>query len=74
MWHGLSCRPEHSTKKRGTGRSHIHFVPTVHRRVVNSGRDPESDIIIFVDWRKAMQDGIKCCWSDNGVLLSEGNK
>eukprot|EP00959_Pyramimonas_sp_CCMP1952_P295737 6185613-Pyramimonas_sp.AAC.1 len=32
MWHGLSCRKEHNTKKKGAGRSRIHFVPTLRRR------------------------------------------
>eukprot|EP00959_Pyramimonas_sp_CCMP1952_P348060 7290330-Pyramimonas_sp.AAC.1 len=73
MRHGLSCRSEHNSKKRGTGRSRIHFAPTVRRRSVNSGWDPDPNVIIFVDWHEALQDGIKFCWSDNGVLLSEAN-
>eukprot|EP00959_Pyramimonas_sp_CCMP1952_P455611 9471819-Pyramimonas_sp.AAC.1 len=72
MWIGLSCRREHNTKKKGAGRSHIHFVPTLQRRDVQSGWDPDSEIIISVDWRQALKGGIEFCWSDNGVLLSEG--
>eukprot|EP00959_Pyramimonas_sp_CCMP1952_P042718 893228-Pyramimonas_sp.AAC.1 len=56
MWYGLSCRPERNTKKRGSGRSHIHFAPTIRRRGVKSGWDPESNIVIFVDWHQALKD------------------
>eukprot|EP00959_Pyramimonas_sp_CCMP1952_P389686 8166039-Pyramimonas_sp.AAC.1 len=46
VWIGFSCRKEHNTKKKGTGRSHIRFVPTLRRRDVQSGWDPDSEIII----------------------------
>eukprot|EP00959_Pyramimonas_sp_CCMP1952_P037820 791753-Pyramimonas_sp.AAC.1 len=72
MWHGLSCRKEHNRKKRGTGRSHIRFVPTLRRRGVQRGWGPDSEIVLFVDWHQALKDGIVFCWSDNGVLLSKG--
>eukprot|EP00959_Pyramimonas_sp_CCMP1952_P383175 8029087-Pyramimonas_sp.AAC.1 len=72
MWRGLSCRREHNAEKKGTGRSRIHFVPTLRRRDVQSGWDPDSEIIISVAWHQAMKDGVEFCWSDNGVLLSEG--
>eukprot|EP00959_Pyramimonas_sp_CCMP1952_P352072 7376637-Pyramimonas_sp.AAC.1 len=69
---GLSCRKEHNTKKKGTGRSRIRFVPTLQRRGVQSGWDPESEIIISIDWHLALKDKMEFCWSDNGALLSEG--
>eukprot|EP00959_Pyramimonas_sp_CCMP1952_P210865 4412495-Pyramimonas_sp.AAC.1 len=72
MWVGLSWRKEHNTKKKGTGRSHIHVVPTLQRRDVQSGWDPESEITISIYWHQALKDKIEFCWSDNGALLSEG--
>eukprot|EP00959_Pyramimonas_sp_CCMP1952_P120721 2523923-Pyramimonas_sp.AAC.1 len=65
-WYGLSCRKEHNTKKRGTGRSRILFVPTPRRRGMQSGWGPDSEIVIFVDWHQALKDGIDFCWSDIG--------
>eukprot|EP00959_Pyramimonas_sp_CCMP1952_P329951 6908432-Pyramimonas_sp.AAC.1 len=67
-WVGLSCRKEHNAKKKGTGRSRIHFIPTLQRRDAQSGWDPESEIINSIDWHQAVKDKIEFCLSDNGVL------
>eukprot|EP00959_Pyramimonas_sp_CCMP1952_P324881 6800184-Pyramimonas_sp.AAC.1 len=55
LWVGLSCRKEHNAKKKGTGRSHILFVPTLQRRDAQSGWDPESEITISIDWQQALK-------------------
>lgn len=58
---------------RPQSRKHIHFAKGLPGDdAVISGARNTSQIFIFIDMKKAMDDGIEFFMSDNGVILSEG--
>lgn len=56
-------------------RVHIHFAPGLpgENRVI-SGMRTTCDIYIYIDMKKALQDGLKFFMSANNVILSSGDK
>lgn len=50
-------------------RKHIHFARGVD---AVSGKRHDCDLLVFVDMKKAMEDGIIFYESQNGVILTEG--
>ncbi|KAF9459323.1 KptA family-domain-containing protein [Collybia nuda] len=54
-------------------RNHIHLAQGVAGENVISGMRNSSQILIFIDVQKALDAGIKFFFSDNGVILTEGN-
>ncbi|KAF8652158.1 hypothetical protein AX16_004515 [Volvariella volvacea WC 439] len=55
-------------------RNHIHLAQGVAGDNVISGMRKSSQILIFIDVQRAIDDGIKFFLSDNGVVLTEGNE
>ncbi|KAJ7761495.1 KptA family-domain-containing protein [Mycena maculata] len=55
-------------------RNHIHLAQGVGGDNVISGMRGSSQVLIFVDVQKAMDEGIKFFLSNNGVILTEGNE
>ncbi|KAF9453489.1 hypothetical protein P691DRAFT_792554 [Macrolepiota fuliginosa MF-IS2] len=55
-------------------RNHIHFAQDVGGDNVISGMRKSSQILIFIHVRKALDAGIKFYLSDNGIVLTEGDK
>lgn len=69
------------------GRNHVHFasgLPAGFESIIDqgsthvaapviSGMRKSSTVLMFLDITKAMEAGIKFWWSDNGVILTEGN-
>lgn len=54
-------------------RQHLHFAPGLPTdREVVSGFRRDVNLLIFLDLRKALQDGMKFYMSDNKVILTEG--
>lgn len=51
------------------GRNHIHFAKSKN---VSSGIRKNAEVYIYIDVKKAMENGIKFYESDNGVILSPG--
>ncbi|KAI5066919.1 hypothetical protein GOP47_0017447 [Adiantum capillus-veneris] len=55
------------------GRNHVHFASGLPREDgVISGMRHTSEVLIYLDAKKALQDGMKLYLSDNGVILTEG--
>jgi 2'-phosphotransferase len=50
-------------------RSHIHFSPSLDSK---SGKRANTDVIIYIDMEKAMNDNIIFYRSSNNVILSYG--
>ena len=50
-------------------RKHIHFAKSLDAA---SGKRSDCNLLVYVDMKKAMDDGIVFYESDNGVILSEG--
>lgn len=60
------------------GRNHIHCVNVdlanpQHQGVVMSGTRGESDVVVYVNFRAAMEEGISFQWSENNVVLTKGH-
>ncbi|CDO55552.1 hypothetical protein DV495_000760 [Geotrichum candidum] len=56
-------------------RNHIHMAPgKLGDEGVISGMRASSDVYIYIDYEKALADGIKFFKSTNGVILSPGNE
>lgn len=53
-------------------RKHIHFVEEIDRTKQISGFKQKSDVAIYIDMQKCMNDGMVFYKSANGVILSEG--
>lgn len=53
-------------------RTHIHFTDSLPQDSVKSGIRLNCQIYIYIDVKKAMNDGIKFYLSDNNVILSSG--
>jgi 2'-phosphotransferase len=54
-------------------RIHIHFTTNLEVSKVVSGMRKSSEVFIFIDLEKALQDGFKFYESHNGVILTSGN-
>ena len=48
------------------------MVPTLRPRNVQSGFHEDADYIVHVAWKEAMEQGMRFCYSENGVLLTPG--
>jgi 2'-phosphotransferase len=58
------------------GRNHVHFstgLPEDKQGVI-SGMRSDAEILVYVDVRKSVEDGMEWWISDNGVVLTEGNE
>ena len=53
-------------------RKHIHFVENINKDKQISGFKKESDVILTIDIKKCICDGIKFYKSSNNVILTEG--
>jgi len=76
--HGTTKKAWESISHQGLSkmaRNHIHLaLGRPGDPNVKSGMRNTSDILIFIDIPKAIQDGFKFFISTNGVVLTEGNK
>ncbi len=74
--HGTTREAWSKIKKHGLNkmkRMHIHFaVGLAHDDEVISGYRKNSEVLIYIDMEKAMNDGIEFYMSDNRVILTEG--
>ncbi|KAH7387387.1 hypothetical protein KP509_16G020300 [Ceratopteris richardii] len=74
--HGTLMKNLDSILKTGLkkmGRIHIHFASGLPKEDgVISGMRHSSEVLIYLDSEKALQDGMKLFLSDNGVILTEG--
>jgi 2'-phosphotransferase len=58
-------------------RNHIHFstgLPEDKKGAVISGMRNDAEILIYVDIKKSLQDGVLWWLSENGVVLTDGDK
>jgi 2'-phosphotransferase len=51
------------------GRKHIHIAKSL---TATSGKRKDCDLLVYIDMRGAMEDGIVFYESQNGVILTEG--
>jgi len=75
--HGTTRKAWELISKEGLSkmkRNHIHLAQGVPGNNVISGMRNSSQILIWVDVQKAINAGIKFHFSDNGVVLTEGNE
>lgn len=76
--HGSYLRNWNSIQQHGLSRmkrTHIHLAPGLPgEEGVISGMRNDCDLAIFIDVTKAISDGIQFFWSENGVLLTTGDK
>ncbi|CAE1257683.1 TRPT1 [Acanthosepion pharaonis] len=76
--HGTYYGHWESIRKEGLKRMkrvHIHFAPGLPgENCVISGMRSTCDVLIYIDLKKAMQDGLKFFLSANNVILCSGNK
>lgn len=72
--HGSYLRNWSSIQQHGLSRmkrTHIHLAPGLPgEEGVISGMRKDCDLAIFINVTKALSDGIRFFWSDNGVLLT----
>lgn len=75
--HGTYLRNLSQIKERGLSRmrrNHIHCAPQLpNDKAVISGARSDSEVYIYIDLKKALNDGIKFYKSKNGVILTPGN-
>ncbi|KAL6480460.1 hypothetical protein MHYP_G00114930 [Metynnis hypsauchen] len=75
--HGSYMRHWASIRSKGLSRmnrTHIHLAPGLPgESQVISGMRQNCDLAVYVDVPKALSDGIKFYWSENGVLLTPGD-
>lgn len=72
VFHGTYKKHFSSIQKNGLqrmNRKHIHFAK---KKNAVSGKRHDCDLLVFVDMKKAMEDGILFYESQNGVILTEG--
>ncbi len=72
IFHGSYKKHLESIKSSGLNRmsrKHIHFAKSLDAA---SGKRSDCDLLIYVDTKKAMDDGIVFYESSNGVVLTEG--
>ncbi|XP_029021064.1 tRNA 2'-phosphotransferase 1 isoform X2 [Betta splendens] len=75
--HGSYLRNWSSIQQNGLSRmkrTHIHLASGLPEEGgVISGMRTDCDLAVFIDVPKALTDGIKFFWSENGVLLTTGD-
>ncbi|KAL7885646.1 hypothetical protein AOLI_G00059410 [Acnodon oligacanthus] len=75
--HGSYMRHWASIRSKGLSRmkrTHIHLAPGLPGDTqVISGMRQNCDLAVYIDVPKALSDGIKFYWSENGVLLTPGD-
>ncbi|KAF8813017.1 hypothetical protein BYT27DRAFT_7085488 [Phlegmacium glaucopus] len=74
--HGTNLQAWSSIRTQGLSkmkRNHIHLAQGVAGESVISGMRTSSQILIFINLQKALDAGIKFFFSDNGVILTEGD-
>ena len=72
VFHGTYYKNLELIKSSGLNRmsrKHIHFAKSLDAA---SGKRANCNLLVYVDMKKAMDDGIVFYESDNGVILSEG--
>jgi 2'-phosphotransferase len=72
VFHGTYMQHKESIEKNGLhsgGRKHIHIAKSAEAR---SGQRKDCDLIVYIDMKSAMEDGIIFYESENGVILTEG--
>ncbi|KAF9485594.1 hypothetical protein BDN70DRAFT_871264 [Pholiota conissans] len=75
--HGTNPEAWKSIAKTGLSkmkRNHIHLAQNVAGSGVISGMRTSSKVLIYVDVQKAIDAGIKFWFSENGVVLTEGDE
>ncbi|KAJ7505297.1 KptA family-domain-containing protein [Mycena galericulata] len=75
--HGTTMEAWESISTQGLSkmkRNHIHLAQGVAGDNVISGMRGSSQVLIFIDVQRALDEGIKFFLSDNGVILTEGNE
>lgn len=73
--HGTEKKYIQSIKKSGLNRmarKHIHLVSEINEDAQTSGYKNKSDMLIFINMQKCMENGIKFYKSKNNVILTEG--
>ena len=73
-FHGTYKQNENSIKKKGISRmtrKHIHIAES---KTSISGMRANCNLLIYIDMKKALDDGYKFYRSNNGVILTPGNK
>ncbi|XP_034951434.1 tRNA 2'-phosphotransferase 1 [Chelonus insularis] len=71
--HGTYFENWQSIKKQGLSRmkrNHIHFAKDLNTKC---GLRQNAQVFIFINYKKATEDGIKFFESENGIILSSGN-
>ncbi|KIM44794.1 hypothetical protein M413DRAFT_442760 [Hebeloma cylindrosporum] len=75
--HGTNRRAWESIAKGGLSkmkRNHIHLAQNVAGEGVISGMRHSAKVLIYVDVQKALDAGVKFWFSENGVVLTEGDE
>eukprot|EP00397_Hematodinium_sp_SG-2012_P053533 GEMP01063986.1.p1 GENE.GEMP01063986.1~~GEMP01063986.1.p1 ORF type:complete len:268 (+),score=24.64 GEMP01063986.1:60-806(+) len=71
-WPAISKQGLRAGGKQGVKfRTHIHFAPDIREGVI-SGMRGGCDVVIYVDLKRALLDGLEFYQSSNGVILSRG--
>ena len=55
-------------------RNHIHFALGLPKDQVVSGMRSSSNVFIYLDTKKCLEEGVKVFISDNGVILLPGDE
>ena len=74
--HGTEKQHIESIKKNGLNRmsrKHLHFVSEISETDHTSGYKDKSDMLVFINMKRCMEDGIKFYKSKNNVILTEGD-
>ena len=72
VFHGTYVEHRNSIMTNGLhsgGRKHIHIAKSMDAK---SGKRNNCDLIVYIDMKSAMEDGVVFYESENGVILTEG--
>lgn len=72
VFHGTYMQHKESIAATGLhsgGRKHIHIAKSAEAK---SGQRKDCDLIVYIDMKSAMEDGVLFYESENGVILTEG--
>jgi len=75
--HGTTRKAWESISTQGLSkmaRNHIHLAQGIVGENVMSGMRKSSQVLIFIDVQRAIDDGVNFFLSSNGVILTEGNE